>query len=89
MDKKESSFMGLIGFECPLKVEKKLLLEQENLGSVLKSISTWSPACVLNLKMWVLKMRALQAKVFEFSKSCISKNGLAMNRTPPNKYSPS
>ena len=32
--------MGLVGSECPLKGEKKLLLEQENLDSVLKAIST-------------------------------------------------
>ena len=38
--KKENNFMGLVGFECPLRGEKKLLLEQENLDSVLKSIST-------------------------------------------------
>ena len=43
--------MGLAGFEGPLRVEKKLLLEQENLDSVLKSISTWNPASILNLKM--------------------------------------
>ena len=40
MDKKESSFMGLVGFECPLSGEKNLLLEKENLDSMLKSIST-------------------------------------------------
>ena len=40
MDKKESSLMGLVGLECPLRGEKKLLLEQENSDSVLKSIST-------------------------------------------------
>ena len=40
MDKKESSFMGLVGFECPLRGEKKLLLENENLDSVLRSIPT-------------------------------------------------
>ena len=34
MDKKESSFMGLSGFEGPLKGEKKLLLEEENLDLV-------------------------------------------------------
>ena len=28
--------MGLFGFEYPLRGEKKLLLEQENLNSVLK-----------------------------------------------------
>ena len=32
--------MGLVGSECPQKGEKKLLLEQENLDSVLKAIST-------------------------------------------------
>ena len=40
IDKKESSFIGLVGFECPQRCEKKLLLEKENLDSVLKSIST-------------------------------------------------
>ena len=64
MDKKESSFIGLVGFECPLRGEKKLLLEKENLYSVLKSISTWSPASVLNLKMWILKMRGATGKTF-------------------------
>ena len=44
MDKKESSFMGLVGFECPLRGEKKLLLENENLDSVLRSIPTWNTA---------------------------------------------
>ena len=34
MDKKERSLVGLVGFECPQTGEKKLLLEQENLGSV-------------------------------------------------------
>ena len=43
--------MGLVGFEFPLRGEKKLLLEQENLDSVLKSIFTSSPAPILNLKM--------------------------------------
>ena len=32
--------MGLVGFEFPLRGEKKLLLKKENLDSVLKSIST-------------------------------------------------
>ena len=36
MDKKES--MGLVGFEDPLRGEKKLLLEQENLDSMLSYI---------------------------------------------------
>ena len=36
MDKKESSFMGLVGFECPLRCQKKLLLQQEILDLVLK-----------------------------------------------------
>ena len=44
MDKKESIFMGLVGFECPLRGEKKLLLENENLDSVLRSIPTWNTA---------------------------------------------
>ena len=43
--------MGLVRFECPLKGEMKLPLEQENLDSVLKTISSWSPACILNLEM--------------------------------------
>ena len=89
MDKKESTFMGLFGFECPLRGEKKLLFEQGDLDSVLKSISTWIPAWILNLKMWILKMRA-QAKLFEFLKSCISKceNRRRMNWVPPKKYNP-
>ena len=64
MDKKESSFIGLVGFECPLKGEKKLLVEKENLESVLNSMSTGSPASVLNLKMLILKRRASQTKHF-------------------------
>ena len=40
MNEEESNFMGLVGFECPLRSEKKLLLEKENLDSVLKSVST-------------------------------------------------
>ena len=90
MYKKECSFMGLVGFEYPLKVEMKLPLEQENLDSALKSISTWSPACILNLKMWISKMSTQQAKIFGFLKSCFSKweNGRRMNWHPPKKYTP-
>ena len=73
MDRKESSFMGLVGFECPLRDEMKLLLEEENLDSVLKSISTRSPACILNLKMLLLKLSVPKAKFFEFLESSISK----------------
>ena len=47
MDQKASSFMGLVGFECTLRGEKKLLLKQEDLDSLLKSISTSSPASIL------------------------------------------
>ena len=72
MNKKESSFMGLVGIERPLRIGKKLLLEKD-LDSVFKSMSPWSPAFALNPKMWILKMRAPQAKLFEFLKSCISK----------------
>ena len=61
MDNKESIFMG---FECPLRDEKKLLIAQENLDSVLRSISSWSPSSVLNLEMWILKMRAPHAQIF-------------------------
>ena len=50
MDKKESSLMGSVGFECPLSVEKKLLLEYTDLGS---------GYALLNLKIWILKMRVL------------------------------
>ena len=73
LDRKERSFMSLVGYKCPLMGEKKLLFQQENLDSMLKSIFTWSPASILHLKMWILKMRALQAKSFEFLKFCISK----------------
>ena len=52
--KRKHFLMCLVGFECPLWSKKKLLLEKENLDSVL--------SFVLNLKMWILKMRALQAK---------------------------
>ena len=72
MNKKESSFMGLVGIEHPLRIGKKLLLEKD-LDSVFKSMSPWSPAFAVNPKMWILKMRAPQAKLFEFLKSCISK----------------
>ena len=61
MDNKESIFMG---FECPLRDEKELLIAQENLDSVLRSISSWSPSSVLNLEMWILKMRAPHAQIF-------------------------
>ena len=43
-----------------------LLLEKKNLDSVLKSISTWNPASALNLKMWILKMKAAPAKLLNF-----------------------
>ena len=36
MDKKESSFMALVGLVCPLKGEKKLLLKQKKLGFSVK-----------------------------------------------------
>ena len=32
--------MDLVGFESPLKGENKMILEQENLHSVLSSVST-------------------------------------------------
>ena len=38
MDNKENSFMGFDDFEEPVRGEKKLLLKQEKLDSVLKSI---------------------------------------------------
>ena len=77
--------MGLVGFEYPLRAEKKLLLEQENLDSVLKLISTWGPASILILKMWILKMSVQQTKIFEFLKTSISKwkNGESKNEPPP------
>ena len=57
---------------------------------MLKSVSPWSPACILNLKIWILKMRAPQVKIFEFLKSYISKweNGPRMNWPPPKRYTP-
>ena len=78
--------MDLVGFKCPLRGEKKVVLEQENLDSLLKSIPTWNPACILNLKMWILKTRA--ANFFEILKSCISKweNGRRMYWPSPKKY---
>ena len=64
--------MGLAGFEGLLRGAKKLLLKQENLDSVLKSIFTWSPACILNFKMCMLKKGHHIQNTFEFLKSCIS-----------------
>ena len=83
--------MGLVNFECPLKGEKKLLLEKENLDPVLKSKFTWSPTSFLNLKMWILKMRALQGKkfwIFEILSFKI-KNGWRMNWPPLRNIPPS
>ena len=62
MFKKESSFMCLVDFECPLRDEMKLLFEQENLESesLLEDF--------LNLKIWILQMRVLQVKLFNFWK---------------------
>ena len=54
MDKKESRLMGSVSFECPLK---KLLLEKADLGS---------GSALLNLKIWILKMRVPQGKLFNF-----------------------
>ena len=82
--------MGLVGFEFPLRGEKKLLLKKENLDSVLKSVSTWSPASVVNLKMWILEIKVPQAKFFEIFKSSISKwvNGLNEPDSPNEIYPP-
>ena len=57
---KKSSFMCLVDFECPLRDEKKLLFEQENIESerLLEDF--------LNLKIWILKMRVPQGKLFNF-----------------------
>ena len=46
MDKKESSFMGLVGFECPLRDEKKLLLEQENLFRFSVKFNIYLKSCI-------------------------------------------
>ena len=82
--------MGLVGFEFPLRGEKKLLLKKENLDSVLKSVSTWSPASVVNLKMSILEIKVPQAKFFEIFKSSISKwvNGLNEPDSPNEIYPP-
>ena len=79
--------MGLAGFEGLLRGAKKLLLKQENLDSVLKSIFTWSPACILNFKMCMLKKGHHIQNIFEFLKSCISKreNGCMDIFTSPKK----
>ena len=37
---KERSFMALVGFDCPMTGEKKLLLEKENLDSLLKYLKS-------------------------------------------------
>ena len=82
--------MGLVAFECPLRGEKNLLLEHKHLDSVLKSISTWNPASILNLEMCIMKMMVPQAKLFEFLKSCISKweNRWRMSWPSPKKCPP-
>ena len=82
--------MGLVGFECSPRGEKKLLLEQKKLDSALKSKHTLSPASSLNLKMWILKMGVLQAKNIEFFKSCIPKweNRQRIKWPPHKKYTP-
>ena len=49
--KKTAVSLDLVGFECPLMGEKKLLYGKENLDSVLESISAGSSAPVLNLKL--------------------------------------
>ena len=71
---KESHFVGLVGSEGPLRGEKKLVLEQENLNSVLKSVHTERPlGSILNLKIRILKTRQPKAKILEFLNFCISK----------------
>ena len=78
-------FYWLDGLGGPLKPPKK-----ENLDSVLKSVSTWSPASVVNLKMWILEIKVPQAKFFEIFKSSISKwvNGLNEPDSPNEIYPP-
>ena len=44
---KKKVVSGLVGSECPLRHERKLLLQQENLDSVLKSISSLKPCMYL------------------------------------------
>ena len=88
---KKKAVSWFVGFECPFRGEKKLLLEQENLDTVLNSISTWTPACILNLKVWILKMRASQVNIFKILKSCISKweNRLEWADFPQRNITPS
>ena len=85
MDKKENSFIGLVGFEFPPKGEKKLLLEK---WFIVKVSIYLKPSIDLKSKNVNTENKALQGKIFEFLKSCISKreNGRRMNWLPPNKY---
>ena len=56
-----------------------------------KLISTWSPASVLNMKMWILKMTVPQAKLFWIFEILHfeTKNWQKLNWPPPYKiYSP-
>ena len=69
MDKKRKHFHGFHWYWVPTKGWKETCFLKKKLDSVLKLRSTGSPASVLNLKMWILKMRGPQAKNFEFLKT--------------------
>ena len=80
----------LIGFTCPLRGGKKLLLEQKKIRFSFKVNFHLKRCIILNLKMWILKMRAPQAFFFYFLKSSISKweNGWKMNCPPVRNIPP-
>ena len=69
MDKKESSFMCLAGFECSLKDEKKQLHEHKILDSVLKSIYLKPCICLKSENVNIEN----EAKIFWIWESLYSK----------------
>ena len=79
----------LIGFTCPLRGGKKLLLEQKKIRFSFKVNFHLKRCIILNLKMWILKMRAPQAiflffEIFHFKMGKWMKNEL----TSPKKCPP-
>ena len=96
MDKKAVSWAWLV-LSAHWGVNRNYSSKKKNLDLVLNSKSTWSPASILNLKMWILKIRALQTNNFEFLKSCAFQNEkmdrkwtdlTLRNKTPPPLFLP-
>ena len=56
--------MGLVGFECPLRGEMKLLREQENLDSVLKVNFYLKPCIYLKSEHVNVENEGAAGKIF-------------------------